>query len=157
MTTAGQKILPSPFLPPPPNPPSFPTSRPPSQAVSWSPPQLVRLRSGCEVRLWWGEFLNAGKREGFDLRRFCWWPTGPLNPGQKTFFNFFKNPIFPKHRYCPSCKIIVVTRILLEGYPKLRFTASRPKSARSYAEQTLMGQVAAGPNSSLLKYWRIRF
>ena len=45
------------------------------------------------------------------------------------------------HRYCPGCKKNVETRVLLEGIPRLSFTASWLKGARSYAKQTLKGQV----------------
>ena len=40
---------------------------------------------------------------------------------------------------------------------KLRFTAFRLKSARSYAERTLKGQVAVEKDGSPWKYWRMSY
>jgi len=62
-----------------------------------------------------------------------------------------------RHRYCPSCKEIVETRVLLEGYSRLRFTAFRPRNVRSYAEQTFKVQTDAEQNGSPWKYWRTRY
>jgi hypothetical protein len=60
------------------------------------------------------------------------------------------------HRYCPNCKKVVETRVLLEGYCQTEVHGTLV-NARSFAEQTLKVQAGAGQNGLRWRYWRINY
>jgi len=73
-----------------------------------------------------------------------------LNPGQKTFSDFFRDPISPKHRYCPSCKQIVEIRVLLEEYCQTEVHGIPAKK-----RQVICGTDAEGSNGCGTKWFTL--